>query len=187
MISVERILEMSENENEYAPARSPGVDHGTETETAASRSSWCSLTCCGPARRSAVRSRGRGLLYSALPDQDAAEGPDITAALLPAKSDGDVEAGLNPMRRPDPTICIDFHLVSMRYPSASCDVLRGLSLSVRCGSRVAVVGRTGSGKSSLLRLLLRLDDFREGSARLCGCDLRTLSKPLLRGEVKPTL
>ena len=209
MVSVERILEMAENDDEYArpppsTSTSPsghidGDDNDSEAEIAALSSCCC---CCAPRRRKGAA--GTGLFYSALRGDEQARRPipqqadrdsdnaDMTAALLPAGDgdsgdrDVDVEAGLNPMRRPDPTMCIDLARVSMRYPGAACDVLRSLTLAVRCGSRVAVLGRTGSGKSSLLRLLLRLDDFRGGPARLCGCDLRTISKPLLRGEA-PTI
>jgi ABC-type multidrug transport system fused ATPase/permease subunit len=69
--------------------------------------------------------------------------------------------------------------VCMRYPGCAGDALRDLNLFLSAGSRVAVVGRTGSGKSSLLRLLLRLTDYT-GSVSLSGRELRHISKRSLR-------
>jgi len=62
--------------------------------------------------------------------------------------------------------------VHLRYPGAAEDALRGLSLDVPEGSRIAILGATGAGKSSIVNLLLRFYDYREGSARLGGCELR---------------
>lgn len=61
------------------------------------------------------------------------------------------------------------------------DALKDLNLYIAPGSRVVVVGRTGSGKSSLLRCLLRLNDYYQGSILFNGhCELKSLSKHLLR-------
>ena len=63
------------------------------------------------------------------------------------------------------------------------DVLHGLDLVVPAGETHAVVGPTGAGKSSLLRLVLRFDDPREGQVLLDGEDVRTLDWDSLRGSV----
>ncbi len=63
------------------------------------------------------------------------------------------------------------------------DVLRGLDLVVPAGQTHAVVGATGAGKSSLLRLVLRFSDPREGQVLLDGVDVRTLSWDSLRGAI----
>lgn len=60
------------------------------------------------------------------------------------------------------------------------DTLKEISITIQAGSRVAIVGRTGSGKSSLLRVLLRLNDFHSGSITLGGVDLRSIPKQHLR-------
>lgn len=58
------------------------------------------------------------------------------------------------------------------YPGAHEDALRGLSLSVRPGEKIALVGENGAGKTTLVKLLLRLYDVREGSIRVSGTEIR---------------
>ena len=72
---------------------------------------------------------------------------------------------------------VDVHL---RYPGARSDALRGLTLSVPEGSRTAILGATGAGKSSIVNLLLRFYDYQAGSARLGGCELRDFPADDLR-------
>ena len=63
------------------------------------------------------------------------------------------------------------------------DVLHGIDLLVPAGETHAIVGSTGSGKSSLLRLVLRFDDPREGSVLFDGQDVRGLDWDSLRGSL----
>jgi ABC-type multidrug transport system fused ATPase/permease subunit len=56
-------------------------------------------------------------------------------------------------------------------------------LSLPAGKHVAVVGPTGSGKTTLVNLLLRFWDFQDGSIRLDGCDIRGLDPLALRGRM----
>ncbi len=63
------------------------------------------------------------------------------------------------------------------------DVLKGVSLHVPAGETHAIVGSTGAGKSTLVRLLLRFHDPRSGTVALDGHDVRTLSYASLRGAI----
>ena len=63
------------------------------------------------------------------------------------------------------------------------DVLRGIDLVVPAGETHAIVGSTGAGKSSLLRLVLRFDDPRAGAVLLDGADVRDLDWDSLRGSM----
>ncbi len=63
------------------------------------------------------------------------------------------------------------------------DVLRGVDLVVPAGQTHAIVGSTGAGKSSLLRLVLRFDDPRAGRVLLDGHDVRDLDWDSLRGSM----
>ncbi len=62
-------------------------------------------------------------------------------------------------------------------------VLDDLSLVVRPGERVGLVGRSGAGKSTLVNLLLRFHDMEQGSVRIDGHDIRSLSQESLRGAI----
>jgi ATP-binding cassette subfamily C protein CydC len=70
--------------------------------------------------------------------------------------------------------------VEMRYGPDSPPALSGLDLALPPGRRVAVVGATGSGKSTLVNLLLRFWDYQAGSIRLGGHDLRAYPGEALR-------
>jgi len=62
-------------------------------------------------------------------------------------------------------------------------VLSGVSLSIAAGETVAVVGTTGAGKSTIIKLLPRLYDPQEGTIRIGGVDVRTLDPRLLRRRI----
>ncbi|MFB6441182.1 ABC transporter ATP-binding protein [Streptomyces sp. NPDC056411] len=73
--------------------------------------------------------------------------------------------------------------VHYRLPGASDAVLRGIDLTVRPGTTLALVGATGSGKSTLVSLLSRLDEPTHGRITLDSTDLRDLSLDALRSVV----
>jgi ATP-binding cassette subfamily B protein len=70
--------------------------------------------------------------------------------------------------------------VRFRYPGAATEVLRGVDLDVRPGETVALVGATGSGKTTLTALVARLADVTGGRIRLDGVDVRDLALADLR-------
>jgi ATP-binding cassette subfamily B protein len=81
---------------------------------------------------------------------------------------------------------VELRHVSFRYPTPSADgplVLDRLSLRVEPGEHVAIVGRTGSGKSTVARLLPRFYDVDEGSVLVDGHDVRDLTLRSLRHHV----
>jgi len=81
---------------------------------------------------------------------------------------------------------IEFERVSFAYrPGAP--VLRDIDLRITPGERVAVVGATGSGKTTLVRLLIRLYDPDSGVVRIDGHDLRDLPLPWIRSQVTTVL
>lgn len=59
-------------------------------------------------------------------------------------------------------------------------VLKDLSLKVEAGKKIGIVGHTGSGKSSLMNLLLGYNDYQEGSLLVDGVDIRTYNKASYR-------
>jgi ATP-binding cassette subfamily B protein len=78
---------------------------------------------------------------------------------------------------------LEFRDVTFRYPGAAEPVLRGVSFHVPAGTTVALVGRTGSGKSTVLSLLPRVFDPPAGTVFLDGRDVRTLELAWLRAQV----
>ncbi|MFA5058629.1 MAG: ABC transporter ATP-binding protein, partial [Opitutaceae bacterium] len=61
--------------------------------------------------------------------------------------------------------------------------LNGLSFDVAAGETLAILGPAGSGKSTLIHLLVRLYDYTEGSIRLDGLELSALSRPWVRRQI----
>lgn len=72
-------------------------------------------------------------------------------------------------------VALDVRDVSFRFDGTDRDVLKGVSLDVTPGQVVAVVGATGSGKSTLTSLLTRLVDPQGGSIKVDGRDIRELT------------
>lgn len=81
---------------------------------------------------------------------------------------------------------IEFDNVSFAYRDGEC-VLKDISLTVESGESVALVGATGSGKSTLVTLLGRFYDVQEGAIRIDGIDLREMDPALLRRRVGTVL
>ena len=85
------------------------------------------------------------------------------------------------------TLCaqpgVTFENVSFRYSENAPRVLKDVSLQIPAGRRVAVIGETGSGKSTLIHLLVRFWDPASGHIRLAGEDIRNLSEAELRRSI----
>ena len=78
---------------------------------------------------------------------------------------------------------IAFDHVSFQYPTGAREVLENISLTIRPGEVVALVGENGSGKTTLIKLLCRLYDPASGIITLDGVDLRQLETTALRREI----
>ncbi len=72
--------------------------------------------------------------------------------------------------------CLEFRNVEFRYPNAQDPVLCGVSFEARPGEVTAVIGSTGSGKSTLINLIPRLYDTTCGSITVDGVDIRDLDR-----------
>ena len=71
---------------------------------------------------------------------------------------------------------VEFRDVEFRYPGAEEPVLRGISFTARPGETTAIVGSTGSGKTTLVNLLTRFYDVTGGAVLLDGVDVRQLRR-----------
>jgi ATP-binding cassette, subfamily B, multidrug efflux pump len=78
---------------------------------------------------------------------------------------------------------VDFDNVSFHYPGSARDILDGVSFTARPGQTVAVLGTTGSGKSTLVNLIPRFYDVTGGAVRLDGNDVRDVTLSSLRSQI----
>ena len=78
---------------------------------------------------------------------------------------------------------VEFDNVGFRYPGAEENVLSGISFVAKPGETTAIIGSTGSGKSTLVNLIPRLYDVTEGSIKIDGCDIRDITMKSLRSEI----
>lgn len=76
---------------------------------------------------------------------------------------------------------IEFRGVAVEYPTGRA--LDGIELTIEAGETVAIVGHTGSGKSTLIRLIPRLQDPTEGAVLVDGIDVRAVSPEALRRNI----
>jgi len=77
---------------------------------------------------------------------------------------------------------IEFQNVSFEYEEGK-PVLDGVSFHVKKGQTVAILGPTGSGKSSLVHLLPRLYEYQKGSIKIDGIELKKIDKHLIRKKI----
>jgi|TARA_B100000035_G_scaffold303344_2_gene301833 ATP-binding cassette subfamily B protein len=77
---------------------------------------------------------------------------------------------------------INFDSIEFSYPERE-SVLSGVSLNIRAGETIGLVGSTGSGKTTLVGLLLRFHDPLQGSVSLDGNDVKDLKLSSLRGSI----
>ena len=84
---------------------------------------------------------------------------------------------------PQVTGRVEFRDVCFRYPGTDRDVLHDVSFTVEPGQTVALLGATGSGKSTLVNLLPRFYDVTAGSVLVDGHDVRTVTLESLRRQI----
>ncbi len=78
---------------------------------------------------------------------------------------------------------IVFENVGFRYPNGSDYVIRDVDLTIHRGETVAIIGSTGSGKSTLVNLIPRFHDVTEGSIRVDGIDVRDYTLDALHAKI----
>jgi len=78
---------------------------------------------------------------------------------------------------------ITFEHVSFRYPGATTEALKGVSFETKPNELIAILGMTGSGKSTIMNLIPRFYDVRSGSVRIDGRDVRDFTLASLRSRI----
>lgn len=104
--------------------------------------------------------------------------PGPNGEVAAAGEDGVFNASLS-----DTVPVATFDHVSFRFPDADEDTLHDIDFSCRRGQTTAIIGSTGSGKSTIAKMLLRLHDVTEGSVRFSGADVRSMTQHDLRERI----
>lgn len=104
--------------------------------------------------------------------------PGPNGEVATAGEDGVFNASLS-----DTVSVATFDHVSFRFPDADEDTLHDIDFSCRRGQTTAIIGSTGSGKSTIAKMLLRLHDVTEGSVRFSGADVRSMTQHNLRERI----
>lgn len=102
----------------------------------------------------------------------------VDGALTPLPPEAKVRKVPRPIREG-----LVFDHVSFRYPASVEWVIQDVSFKIRSGSKVALAGQNGAGKTTIIKLLARLYDPSEGRILLDGVDLREFSQEELRDEI----
>jgi ATP-binding cassette subfamily B (MDR/TAP) protein 1 len=96
------------------------------------------------------------------------------------------ESKINPKQRGQTqqlTGCVEFRNLYFRYPSRQQFVLKNFNLRIEPNQSVAIVGHSGSGKSTIASLLLRFYDVTKGSVVIDGIDIRDYNLEKLRHQI----
>lgn len=89
----------------------------------------------------------------------------------------------NPITETDGSGRLEFQNVSFSYPDADEPTLRDISFSSKAGETIAFIGSTGSGKSTIVKLIPRFYDVTKGKILLDGVDIRDLDLATLRDKI----
>lgn len=97
--------------------------------------------------------------------------------------DMDVEYVNNGDLKPEIKGNIEFKDVRFKFDDSEEELLKGINFSINSGETVAIVGKTGSGKSTIASLLVRMQEYTGGSIKLDGVELKDIDKHYLRDNV----
>ncbi len=78
---------------------------------------------------------------------------------------------------------IEFENVTFKFDDTDKHLLNGINLSIKAGETVAVIGKTGSGKSTIAGILVRLLDYDQGSVKIDGVELKDIKKSWIREHI----
>jgi ATP-binding cassette subfamily B multidrug efflux pump len=110
---------------------------------------------------------------------------DASAARVYEILDAPLEVRDAPQARPLPPILgrVELRDVHFRYPGSEREILRGVSFTAKPGQTVAILGSTGSGKSTVVNLVPRFYDVSAGQVLIDGQDVRAVTLASLRSQI----
>jgi ATP-binding cassette, subfamily B, multidrug efflux pump len=110
--------------------------------------------------------------------QASAERINEVLAVVPAITDPPAAVSANGRKGH-----VSFQAVTFRYPGAEVPALRDITFAASPGEFVAIIGSTGSGKSTLINLIPRFYDVQGGRIEVDGIDVRQMSQDALRAKI----
>lgn len=122
-------------------------------------------------------------LASAMSRANGAREAYRTLSTVMHPKDGDWEENRPRLSRPHLAGNVELKGLSYTFPGANSPILKDLSLKIPAGQKVAIVGRMGSGKSTLSRLISGLIEPSEGAVLVDGVDLRQIDKSDVRRNI----
>lgn len=99
------------------------------------------------------------------------------------ETSSDIKDNEKPARADSERGYIEFNDVTFSYPGAEQPALSNISFSSKPGEITAIIGSTGSGKSTLISLILRFYDIGSGSIKVDGVDIRDMTQEELRAKI----
>lgn len=113
---------------------------------------------------------------------------DFGKAIVAAKRVEEVlnepdEYKVNGNQKPEIKGHIEFKNVNFKFDDATYDLLNNVSFEIKPGETVAIVGKTGCGKSTIVHLLERLLEYNEGSILVDGVELKDIDKKYIRSQI----
>ncbi|MGV2967596.1 MULTISPECIES: ABC transporter ATP-binding protein [unclassified Paenibacillus] len=111
------------------------------------------------------------LLSASVPSAGSVKSSHFPQSVYPAKKQRAVQGA------------VEFRSVGFSYPNSEITVLDNITFTAKAGERIAIMGATGSGKSSLVQLIPRLYTEDQGKVRIDGADASELDLSMLRGAI----
>lgn len=124
-----------------------------------------------------IRNLGRSIVQTSTGMVSYARLMDIVRQVREPLTDGKIQPA-GPVRGD-----IEFKNVSFMYSDGTHNVIKDVSFHIKSGQSIALLGSTGSGKTSLVNLLPRFHDYSSGSILLDGIELRDYSRKYLREQI----
>lgn len=106
----------------------------------------------------------------------------VAGDTIPQEAPYEIEERKPPAQWPEHG-AVEFDDVKMSYRAGLPNVLKGISVKIRGGEKIGIVGRTGAGKSSLMLALFRIVELSSGSINIDGVDISTIGLKDLRSKI----